>query len=52
MAKEFDLQLSVMMQVIEDFFICNPIASILERLNGMLEKVTTTITTPPTALMN
>lgn len=40
-AEEFEdsLPFDVAVQVVEDFFICNPIASLLEKLAGMMDKV-------------
>ena len=40
---ENTIPVDVMFQVIEDFFTCNPIASLLERLTGMMEKVNTNL---------
>ena len=37
---EFELSTEAVVQVIEDFFSCNPIASLLERLGGVAEKIT------------
>jgi len=41
---EFNIDLDMIMRVIEDFFVCNPIISILEKLSGAVkalrEKVT------------
>lgn len=37
---EFELSTETTVQVIEDFFSCNPIASLLERLGGIAEKIT------------
>jgi len=40
---ENTIPVDVMFQVIEDFFICNPIAFLLEKLSGMMEKVNTNL---------
>ena len=40
----FDIETTV--RVIEDFFVCNPAASILERLTGVMEKVAKSIRPP------
>lgn len=37
---EFDISLEQSMQVVEDFFTCNPIASLLEKLTGAMGKAT------------
>jgi len=42
----------VTMGVIEDFFVCNPIAFLLERLNGVMTKVTAALTPHPTPSLN
>ena len=51
---EFSMDAETALKVVEDFFDCNPIASILERLTGMVGKVTmkmtemkSTILSPP-----
>ena len=36
---EFSLPIDVAVKVIEDFFICNPTVSLLEKLKGMMEKL-------------
>jgi len=40
---ENTIPVDVLFQVIEDFFICNPIAFLLEKLSGMMEKVNTNL---------
>jgi hypothetical protein len=47
---EFNIDPGTAMQVIEDFFDCNPIASLFERFAGMTEKFSRKSTGPgPTA---
>ncbi|MCL4492336.1 MAG: hypothetical protein M1510_10650 [Nitrospirae bacterium] len=36
---KFKLSLKTTIQVVEDFFGCNPVALLLQRLNGMAEKI-------------
>ncbi len=36
----FTVELDVAMQVIEDFFVCNPIASYLEKIGSLVGKMT------------
>jgi hypothetical protein len=40
---EFEISPETTMQVVEDFFACNPIASLLERISGMANKISETI---------
>jgi len=42
---EFSIDPETTIQVIEDFFGCNPIASLLERLSGLTEKISGKIKT-------
>lgn len=37
---EFEISLERTIQVVEDFFGCNPIASLLEKLNTIIDKIT------------
>jgi len=43
---EFSMSPEIAIQVIEDFFTCNPIQSLLEQIGGMVEKITEQIEIP------
>ena len=36
---EFEISPETSLQAVEDFFVCNPVPSLLERLGGMAEKI-------------
>ncbi len=40
---EYEIEAETTIEVIEDFFDCNPVASILEKLSGMIRKITESI---------
>lgn len=40
---EFEISPETTAQVVEDFFACNPIVSLLERISGMANKISETI---------
>lgn len=37
---EFDMAPETSLKIVEDFFFCNPIASLVERFTGMIKKIT------------
>jgi hypothetical protein len=47
---EFSLSTETAIQVVEDFFVCNPLSSLLERIGGIAGKLTLAGTTPLTGL--
>lgn len=44
---EFNIEPELALKVIEDFFICNPVSSLLERLTGVMEKVNLSMAKTP-----